>query len=161
MGLAKNKNYLILTLLFFFIGCSSSTHSYDARVSKFEEVTFDVVEKEYSFDGVFSDNVKTLTSDWVDQKVKVDGFDGKVSIKFFDYKEIITNLDNGKKIEVSMKFNLQIIRNKQTQKKTLNGIIDSFGTLTGTFSLNDFDLLINDTQADLVLRLSKELKKNI
>ena len=57
-----------------------------------------------------------------------------------------------------MKFNLQIIRNKQTQKGALNGIIDSFGTLTGTFSLNDFDLLINDTQADLVLRLSKELK---
>ena len=49
------------------------------------------------------------------------------------------------------------------KKSGLTFVYESFNILDFDYptSLNDFDLLVNDTQADLVLRLSKELKKNI
>ena len=48
-----------------------------------------------------------------------------------------------------------------SQKKVIKGKVNSFSTLTGNFSLAEFDQLIIKTQTDLVLRLSRDLKSKI
>ena len=45
--------------------------------------------------------------------------------------------------------------------RKISGSINSYRTIEGNFSINDFEKLIQQTQHDLVLRLSKDLKKNI
>ncbi len=58
--------------------------------------------------------------------------------------------------------NLSYFRiNHLSQKKVIEGKVNSFGTLTGNFSLSEFDQLIQKTQSDLILRLSRDLKSKI
>ena len=47
------------------------------------------------------------------------------------------------------------------QKKLIQGNVSSFGTISGDFSLNDFDTVIENTQIDLILRLSRDLQTKI
>ena len=48
-----------------------------------------------------------------------------------------------------------------SQTKFIEGTVSSYGTLSGTFSLNDFDTIIENTQKDLILRLSRDLQSKI
>ena len=54
-----------------------------------------------------------------------------------------------------------LLEKSQTKKKLINGSVSSFGTLTGNFSLSEFDTVIQNTQSDLILRLSRDLKSKI
>ena len=58
---------------------------------------------------------------------------------------------------------LSLILTKPTlsQKKYVEGSVTSFGTLTGDFSLNDFEVVIQNTQSDLIMRLSRDLQTKI
>lgn len=95
---------------------------------------------------------------WFDNKVKTNGFDGKLILNILNYKESISNLKNAKKIETTLNFSLNIFKDQENAKKTISGQIKSFGEIEGDFSLDDFDIIINKTKLDLIKRLAKELK---
>ena len=59
---------------------------------------------------------------------------------------------------IRLSFKINLIGSSQTKKKFIEGSVSSYGELTGDFSLNDFDNVINNVHNDLILRLSKELK---
>jgi hypothetical protein len=48
-----------------------------------------------------------------------------------------------------------------SQTKMIEGYVSSYGTLSGNFSLAEFDTVIQNAQSDLVLRLSRDLKSKI
>ena len=60
-----------------------------------------------------------------------------------------------------MSFNVILNKPSLSQTKMIEGYISSYGTLTGDFSLAEFDTVIQNTQSDLVLRLSRDLKAKI
>ena len=69
--------------------------------------------------------------------------------------------DDGKRVNISLFFNITLNKPLLSKKKIIKGEVKSFGELTGTFSLNDFDILIENTQLDLIERLNIELKQKI
>ena len=78
-----------------------------------------------------------------------------------DYKEETSLISEGKRIDLNLSFNVLLRKPLLSQKKLIQGNVSSFGTISGDFSLNDFDTVIENTQIDLILRLSRDLQTKI
>ena len=78
-----------------------------------------------------------------------------------EYTQEISNISDGKKIDCFLSFKVMLIKSSESKKEIIEGNISSYGTLTGKFSLKDFDIVIQNTQNDLILRLSRDLKSKI
>ena len=153
---------LLLVFVSLFITACNANESYiDRNKNIFDTITFDVVQKKLLIQADLPNNLKTLLSEWFAQKVKIDGFDGEMKFIITEYTQEISNISDGKKINCFLSFQVILIKSSESKKEIIEGNINSYGTLTGKFSLKDFDIVIQNTQNDLVLRLSRDLKSKI
>ena len=67
---------IVLLLLGFGIGCNAKESFLDPIKPEFENVSFNVVQKQLIIKPELPSHVKDLVSQWFDQKVKINGFDG-------------------------------------------------------------------------------------
>ena len=156
----KNITILICSV-FLFSACIEKALSIDKKYAKLEQMSFEVVEKDLQLEGEFPDQLKKLIKKWFNTKVKIDGLDGKMVFYISDYREDISKINDGKRVDLYVKFRVVIKKQSNSKERVITGKIKSYGTLVGTFSLNDFDVLIENTQIDLITRLSRDLKSNI
>lgn len=155
-------NKLFLSFLVFFIaGCNANESFIEPNKHLYETTSFDVVEKKLIFEGSLPDYLKSSISQWFDQKVKIHGFDGDMKFIISNFNQEVSSINDGKRVDVSISFEVILNKPSLSQTKFIEGNISSYGTLTGNFSLNEFDTVIQNTQSDLVLRLSKDLKSKI
>ena len=98
---------------------------------------------------------------WYDNSVKVNGIDGKLLINILSYNENISNIDDGKRLDIQLKISIKILKNNDNfQKKEYLYEINEFGKIQGNFSLNEFDELKDNIRKNVILRLSKKIQKN-
>lgn len=142
-------------------GCNANESFIDTLKPEFETISFDVVQKQLSIDQELPNHVQNLLSQWFDQRVKIDGFDGNMEFIVSNFNQEISPIDDGKKVDVSLSFRVILNKPSLSQTKYIEGNISSYGILTGNFTLNEFDTVIQNTQSDLILRLSKDLKSKI
>jgi len=155
-------NKFTLSLLIFLVaGCQKNESFIDPIRPEFENVSFDVVQKQLIIEPELPINVEGLVSQWFDQKVKIDGFDGDMTFTISEYLEEISSISDGKRVDISLSFDAMLNKPSLSQTRLIQGSVSSFGTLTGNFSLAEFDTLIQNTQNDLILRLSRDLKSKI
>jgi len=155
-------NKLIILLIGFLVaGCQSNDSIIDPIRPDFESVSFDVVQKQLVIETELPSHVEGLVSQWFDQKVKIDGFDGDMTFTISEYLEEISSISDGKRVDISLSFNVVLIKPSLSQTQMIEGSVSSYGTLTGNFSLAEFDTVIQNTQSDLILRLSRDLKSKI
>jgi hypothetical protein len=153
---------LIFILLSFLVaGCQSKDSFIDPIRPDFANVSFDVVQKQLVIESELPSHVEKLVSQWFDQKVKIDGFDGEMTFTISEYLEDTSSISEGKRVDISLSFNVLLNKPSLSQTKKIEGYVSSYGTLTGNFSLAEFDTVIQNTQSDLVLRLSRDLKSKI
>ena len=152
---------IFLLLVFLVTGCQSNDSNIDPIRPDFESVSFDVVQKQLIIEPEFPLHVEDLVSQWFDQKVKIDGFDGDMTFTISEYLEEISSISDGKRVDISLSFNVVLNKPSLSQTQMIEGSVSSFGTLTGNFSLAEFDTVIQNTQIDLVLRLSNDLNSKI
>ena len=151
----------VLSILWFLVaGCQANESFIDSTKPDFENVSFNVVQKQLMVETKLPDHVQMLISQWFDQKVKIDGFDGEMKFIISEYLEEISPIGDGKEL-IFLVFNVILIKPSLSQTKMIDGYVSSYGTLTGNFSLAEFDTVIQNTQSDLVLRLSRDLKSKI
>ena len=155
------KLIFLLLLGFVVAGCQSNDSNIDPLRPDFESVSFDVVQKQLIIEPELPLHVEDLISQWFDQKVKIDGFDGDMTFTISEYLEEISSISDGKRVDISLSFNALLNKPSLSQTQTIEGSVSSFGTMTGNFSLAEFDTVIQNTQSDLVLRLSRDLKSKI
>ena len=155
------RNSFIFLFLFFLVNCSTSNAIVKKPVLQFESMTFDAVTKSLLFEGVFPQHFKDLSNQWFDNKVKINGLEGNMLFVLKKYSEKSSKINDGRKIDISVEFEVLLEKSSLSQKKVIKGKVNSFSTLTGDFSLSEFDELIIKTQTDLVLRLSRDLKSKI
>ena len=155
------KLFLIFFSFFLLCACTNQALSTDKIKIDLKEVSFDVVEKKLELHDKVPTHVKDLANFWFNNKVKVDGIDGNLVFTLFDYNEKISDIADGKRIDISLKFEVLTYKSNMSKKKKIIGEVKSFGTIDGDFALNEFDNLIKKTQSDLIVRLSKDLKPNI
>ena len=153
---------IFLVILWFLVaGCQANESFIDPIRPDFQSVSFDVVQKQLIVDTKLPDHVQILISQWFDQKIKIDGFDGEMKFMISEYSEEISSVGDGKRVDISLSFIVKLIKPSISHTKMIEGHVSSYGTLTGNFSLAEFDTLIQNTQSDLILRLSRDLKSKI
>ena len=153
-----------LSFLLFIIlisSCGTNDTFIDPIRPEFETVSFEVVQKELEIKTNLPNYTKILLTQWFDQKVKIDGFDGEMKFIISDYLEEVSLINDGKRVDISLSFNAILNKPGLSQIKMIEGSVSSYSTLTGNFSLSEFDTLIQNTQSDLILRLSRDLKSKI
>ena len=153
--------FLFILFGFLVAGCQANESFIEPLKSDFANVSFDVVQKQLVIEPDLPSHLHNLISHWFDQKVKIDGFDGEMEFKIYNYLEEISSISDGKRVDISLSFNVVLNKSSLSQTKTIEGYVSSYGTLTGDFSLAEFDTVIQNTQTDLVLRLSRDLKAKI
>tara|TARA_B100002019_G_scaffold263195_1_gene251121 strand:- start:1421 stop:1885 length:465 start_codon:yes stop_codon:yes gene_type:complete len=151
-----------LVILLFLFGCQSSIGDIKPLVVNYNEVSINVVEKELVTNTDIPNKMNTLLTNWFNDKVKVNGFQGKVLFEISQYQEIISNIENGKKIDVKLQLNIQIdtkdqLSNQQSYQIKLN----EFGIITGSFSLSEVDTMTENLQKNIVSNLSKTINSRI
>jgi hypothetical protein len=155
------KFIFLLLLGFVVAGCQSNDSIIKPIRSDFESMSFDVVQKQLIIETELPLNIEDLVSQWFDQKVKIDGFDGEMTFTISEYLEETSSISDGKRVDISLSFNVFLNKPSLSQTQIIEGSVSSYGTLSGNFSLAEFDTVIQNTQSDLVLRLSRDLKSKI
>ena len=155
------NNFIFLLLGFLILGCQTNEPFIDHTKPDFENITFDVVQKKLVIEQELPFYVQTLVSQWFNEKIKIDGFEGDMNFTISQYTEEISSINDGKRIDISLSFNVILNKPSLSQTQMIDGLVSSYGTLTGNFSLDEFDTVIQNTQSDLVLRLSRDLKSKI
>ncbi len=153
--------YKLVVLLFLF-GCQSSVGDIKPLNFNFDEVSIDVVEKELIINTDTPSQMDSLLTNWFNNKVKVNGFQGKVLFEISKYEEITSNIENGKKVEVDLALNIHIDTKDQFSNQTSYQIkLNEFGTITGSFSLSEVDTLKKNLQKKIVSNLTKTINSKI
>jgi len=155
------SKFILVLLGFLVAGCQANESFIDPIRPDFANVSFDVVQKQLVIEPELPSHVEGLVAQWFDQKVKIDGFDGEMTFTIFEYLEEISSISDGKRVDISLSFNVVLNKPSLSQTKKIEGYVSSYGTLSGNFSLAEFDTVIQNTQSDLVLRLSRDLKSKI
>ena len=155
-----NKTFPFL-LAFFISGCSANESFIDPLKPEFETISFDVVQKQLLIETDLPKYLENIISHWFNQRVKIDGFDDDMKFTVSNFTQSISSISDGKRVDVSLSFSVLLEKPSLSQMKFIEGNISSYGTLTGNFSLSEFDTVIQNTQSDLILRLSKDLKSKI
>ena len=151
-------------ILFFIIlvSCSSVNSKLESiSLPQYEVISFDAVEKEFIINTELPKNVAFQLKYWLSEKVKISGYEGSLIISIDRYEEIVSNIEGGKRVDASLSFKAIINTPSLSKAQTIEGSVSSYGTLTGNFCLAEFDTVIKNTQSDLILRLSRDLKSKI
>lgn len=153
--------FILVLISFIVAGCNANESFIDTLKPQFEEISFDVVQKQLIIEQELPNHVQNLISQWFDQRVKINGFDGDMKFTVSNFNQGISSINDGKRVDISLSFEVILNKPSLSQTKFIDGKISSYGTLTGNFSLSEFDTVIQNTQSDLIVRLSKDLKSKI
>tara|TARA_B100000989_G_scaffold92793_1_gene67196 strand:- start:2126 stop:2599 length:474 start_codon:yes stop_codon:yes gene_type:complete len=156
-----NKLLSFIIFLFLISSCSYSALPIDKMSSELETMTFEVVQKKLIVEDSLPNNVDKLLKKWFDDKVKINGFDGDMTFVVKEYQENISSINKGKRVDISLKFEVYIKKPTLSKRVITKGEIETYGSLEGSFTLNEFDAIIQNTQLDLIVRLSRDLKSKI
>lgn len=143
---------LYAILLTFILSCSNNSNTIKKTDIKLKDVSFNAVEKEITFNNI-PNNIELLFNDWFNNNVKLSGYEGIVIVEITNYLEKIKDIKNGKLVELSLDFEVQIKKNKN-KDNYFSGSVESFGSIQGKFSLSDLDIIIFNSQLELMKRFS-------
>mgnify|MGYP000229856343 CR=1 FL=1 len=158
--------YLTIFLLFIFMGCQKELPSnIDKYQSINKEIFFNVVQKNIIFtenaQGIYSDLIKKYINSWYENDIKVNGFDGILNVEITKISSYESIVQNGVKIEVILNLEFKISKTALNNEKIiyLNG--SEFGELTGSFSLNDKAIEVENIIKRLINNFSLKLSNEI
>ncbi len=138
--------HLTLLLFILLIGCEiNSEQLIKSENINYENIKFNAVSKDLKFtnnqNGTEVEIAKKLVSDWFQNNVKVDGFDGKLSIN-------VTSIDINKikkeeyyRFEISL--SIEFLETNETLNKRKIYKVNSieYGDIEGSFSIKDTENL--------------------
>ena len=150
-----NKKIFLFLVSIFIINCSNNAQTINSSQFNFDTIFFDVVEKQIILNEKIPQHSKELFNYWFNEKVKINGFTGKLILNITDYNEKISEIPDGKRFDANLNFLIEL--KKGSKEDTFTGQVNSYGSVTGDFSLNDFDRIVKNAQNDLVVRFAEKL----
>ena len=138
--------YLTLFLFVLFIGCEmNSEQLIKSENINFENIKFNAVSKDLKFtnieEGPEVETTKKLVKDWFNNNVKIDGFDGNLSINVtsIDINEIKKDEYYRFEINISIEFleTNEVLKKRKIYK--INSI--EYGDIEGSFTIKDTENL--------------------
>ena len=154
--------HLTLLLFILFIGCEmNSEQLIKSENINFENVKFNAVSKDLKFtnieEGLEVETTKKLVKNWFNNNVKIDGFEGNLSIN-------VTSIEINKiKKDEYYKFEINIIiefleTNEVLNKRKIYKINSiEYGDIEGSFSIKDTENLNNN----IILNSLKSINQKV
>ena len=147
-----------IILLFILVSCNLEPNNLAESKITNNEVHFDAVEKKIIFNQEVPLEFNSLLQSWYSKNIKLSGLNGKLFIYIDNYIENITNIDNGKKVDLEFEVSFKIEKEGSISSiKRTTILIKEYSTMTGDFSLNDLNETILNTQINLINRLNTKL----
>jgi hypothetical protein len=138
--------HLTLLLFVLLIGCEiNSEQLIKSENINYENIKFNAVSKDLKFtnnqEGKEVEIAKKLVNDWFNNNVKIDGFDGKLSINVTSIDINKIKKDEYYRFEISLR--IEFLETNQTLNKRKIYKINSieYGDIEGSFSIKDTENL--------------------
>ena len=138
--------YLALYLFVLFIGCEmNSEQLIKSENINFENIKFNAVSKDLKFTNVQEGPevviTKKLVKDWFDNNVKIDGFDGNLSINVTSIKTNKIKRDEYYRFEIDI--SIEFLETNEVLNKRKIYKINSieYGDIEGSFTIKDTENL--------------------
>ena len=138
--------HLTLLLFVLFIGCEmNSEQLIKSENINFENVKFNAVSKDLKFtnieEGLEVETTKKLVKNWFNNNVKIDGFDGNLSINVTSIKTNKIKRDEYYRFEIDI--SIEFLETNEVLNKRKIYKINSieYGDIEGSFSIKDTENL--------------------
>ena len=138
--------HLTLLLFVLFIGCEmNSEQLIKSENINFENIKFNAVSKDLKFtnieEGPEVETTKKLVKDWFNNNVKIDGFDGNLSINVTSININKIKKDEYYRFEINI--NIEFLETNEVLNKRKIYKINSieYGDIEGSFSIKDTENL--------------------
>ena len=138
--------YLTLLLFVLFIGCEmNSEQLIKSENIYFENIKFNAVSKDLKFtnieEGPEVETTKKLVKDWFNNNVKIDGFDGNLSINVTSIN--INNIKKDEYYRFEINISIEFLETNELLNKRKVYKINSieYGDIEGNFSIKDTENL--------------------
>ena len=138
--------HLILFISILLIGCEmNSEQLIKSENINFENIKFNAVSKDLKFtniqEGPDVETTKKLVKDWFDNNVKIDGFDGNLSINVTSIEVNKIKKDEYYRFEINI--NIEFLETNELLNKRKIYKINSieYGDIEGSFSIKDTENL--------------------
>ena len=138
--------HLTLLLFVLFIGCEmNSEQLIKSENINFENIKFNAVSKDLKFtnieEGPEVETTKKLIKNWFNNNVKIDGFEGNLSINVTSIKTNKTKRDEYYRFEIDI--SIEFIETNEVLNKRKIYKINSieYGDIEGSFSIKDTENL--------------------
>ena len=154
--------YLTLLLFVLFIGCEmNSEQLIKSENINFENIKFNAVSKDLKFtnieEGPEVETTKKLVKDWFNSNVKVDGFDGNLSINVTSIGINKIKKDEYYRFEINI--SIEFLENNEVLNKRKIYKINSieYGDIEGNFSIKDTENL----NKNIILNSLKSINQKV
>ena len=138
--------YLALFLFVLFVGCEmNSEQLIKSENINFENIKFNAVSKDLKFtnieEGPEVETTKKLVKDWFNNNVKIDGFDGNLSINVTSININKIKKDDYYRFEINI--SIEFLETNEVLNKRKIYKINSieYGDIEGSFSIKDTENL--------------------
>ena len=138
--------YLTLLLFILFIGCEiNSEQLIKSENINYENIKFNAVSKNLKFtnnqDGKEVEITKKLVNHWFNNNIKINGFDGNLSINVTSIEINKIKKEDYYKFEISL--SIEFLETNETLNKRKLYKINSieYGNIEGSFSIKDSEIL--------------------
>ena len=138
--------HLTLLLFVLFIGCEmNSEQLIKTENINFENIKFNAVSKDLKFtnieEGPDVETTKNLVKDWFNNNVKVDGFDGNLSINVTSIEINKIKKDEYYRFEINISIEFLETNELLNKRKIYKINSKEYGDIEGSFSLKDTENL--------------------
>ncbi len=138
--------YLTLLLFVLFIGCEmNSEQLIKSENINFENIKFNAVSKDLKFtnieEGPEVETTKKLVNDWFNNNVKIDGFEGNLSINVTSIKTNKIKRDEYYRFEIDISIEFLETNDVLNKRKIYKINSIEYGDIEGSFSIKDTENL--------------------
>ncbi len=138
--------YLTLFLFIFLIGCEmNSEQLIKSDYLNFENIKFNAVSKNLKFtniqEGPEVETTKNLVKDWFNNNVKIDGFDGNLSINVTSIEINKIKKDEYYRFEINISIEFLETNELLNKRKIYKINSIEYGDIEGNFSIKDTENL--------------------
>ena len=154
--------HLTLLLFILFIGCEmNSEQLIKSENINFENVKFNAVSKDLKFtnieEGLEVETTKKLVKNWFNNNVKIDGFEGNLSINVTSIKTNKIKRDEYYRFEIDI--SIEFLETNEVLNKRKIYKINSieYGDIEGSFSIKDTENL----NKNIILNSLKSINQKV
>ena len=154
--------YLTLLLFVLFIGCEmNSEQLIKSENIYFENIKFNAVSKDLKFtnieEGPEVETTKKLVKDWFNNNVKIDGFDGNLSINVTSIEINKIKKDEYYRFEINISIEFLETNEVLNKRKIYKVNSIEYGDIEGNFSIKDTENL----NKNIILNSLKSINQKV